>query len=125
MAIFRLSVALRTGDPGRALEIAAASDARRVSGDPHIPATWAQIKIGAAIAHLQQDSLDGSAEQATSVLSLPPEFRIATVTGWATDLDRRLQHPRFADSVLALNLREQITEFNSVAMQHQRVGEAG
>jgi hypothetical protein len=55
-AIFALSVALRTGDADGALRAALAADQGWAAGDPHIPGTWAQIRIGAAIAHLLQDS---------------------------------------------------------------------
>jgi len=93
-AIFRLSVLLRTGDPDGALAAAAEADQGWKAGDLYIPGTWAQVRTGAAIAHLQQDSLDGAAEQVSPVLTLAPEFRIATVTGWLDDLDKHLAQPR-------------------------------
>jgi hypothetical protein len=66
------------------------------SEEPHVSSPWAQIKNCGAIAHLQQDLLGGSAKQINPTLSSPPEVRIASVTGSTTDLDRRLQHLRFA-----------------------------
>lgn len=84
-AIFALSVALRTGDADGALGAALAADQGWAAGDPHIPGTWAQVRIGAAIAHLLKDSLDGAIEQVTPMFAMPPEFRIATVTGWLAD----------------------------------------
>jgi hypothetical protein len=62
-AIFALSVALHTGDADSALQAALAADQGWAAGDPHIPGTWAQIRIGAAIAHLLKNSLDGAIEQ--------------------------------------------------------------
>ncbi|MBO0823638.1 MAG: hypothetical protein J2P27_07230, partial [Actinobacteria bacterium] len=112
-AIFNLSVALRAGDPSAALGAAGEADARWAAGDPHIPSTWAQIRAGAASARLMQGSLDGVAEEVTPVLALPSEFRIATVTGWLADLDRGLTQRRFANSPLAIDLRQQIREFRA------------
>jgi hypothetical protein len=112
MTIFRLSVALATHDPQRALRAAAATAADWRSG-PHVPAAWAQIRVGAGIAHLLQDELDGVADEVTPMLTLPSEFRIATVTGWLTDLDMRLSASRFASSPIALDLRQQIRNFSS------------
>ena len=115
-AIFRLSVLLRTGDPDGAIAAADMADEGWASGDPPIPGTWAQIRIGAAIAHLLNDSLDGAAEQVTPMLAMDPEYRIATVTGWLADLDAHLAHPRFARSPQAEALRQQIRDFTSAAL---------
>ena len=65
---FRLSVLLRTGDPGGALLAAAAAEDNWARGDRRNPWTWAQVRIGAAIAHLRQGSLDGAAEQVAPAL---------------------------------------------------------
>lgn len=112
-AIFSLSVAVRTGDPAAALRAAAAADACWSAGDPKVPATWAQVRAGAAMAYLMMDSLDGAAAQIALVLELAPELRIHTVTGYLEDLDRMLRQARYADSGLAAGLRQQIREFNS------------
>lgn len=116
LAIFRLSVLLRTGDPDGALAAADAADQGWASGDPPIPGTWAQIRIGAAIAHLLKNSLDGAAEQVTPMLAMAPEYRIATVTGWLADLDEHLVKSRFADNAQAQALRQQIRDFISTAL---------
>ena len=114
--IFALSVALRTGDTNGALRAAAAADQGWATGDPHIPGAWAQVRIGAAIAHLLTDSLDGAIEQVTPMLAMPPEFRIATVTGWLADLDHQLDHRRYATSPAASGLRQQIRDFTANAL---------
>jgi transcriptional regulator with XRE-family HTH domain len=115
-AIFRLSVLLRTGDPDGALAAAEEADDGWAAGDPMIPGTWAQVRIGAAIAHLLKDSLDGAAEQVTPVLDMDPEYRIATVTGWLADLDEQLEHRRFAGAPQAIALRQQIRRFTTAAL---------
>ena len=115
-AIFALSVATHTGDPDGALRAAELADAGWASGDPQVPATWAQVRVGAGIAHLMKGSLDGTVEQVTPVLTLPPELRLATVTGYMENLDRRLNQPRFQRSKIAIELRQQIREFNYAAL---------
>jgi hypothetical protein len=123
-AIFALSVALRTGDIDGALSAAAVADQGWAAGDPHIPSTWAQVRVGAAIAHLLNDSLDGAVEQVTPMLTMPPEFRIATVTGWLTDLDDRLATNRYAHSRGAASLRRQICEFTANALSPRAARES-
>lgn len=71
-AVFRLSVLLRTGDPAGALRAAADADAGWARGEQHIQGTWAQIRIGAAIAHLLRGQLDRAAEEVASILDLSP-----------------------------------------------------
>lgn len=115
-AIFRLSILLRTGDPDGALAAAEAADRGWDAGDPYIPGTWAQVRIGAAIAHLQQDSLDGAIEEVSPMLTLTPEYRIATVTGWLAELDEHLARPRFAASRTTGGLRQQIRDFQAAAL---------
>lgn len=118
LAIFRLSVLLQTGDPDSALRAADAADAAWAAGESYIPGTWAQVRIGAAIAWLAKDSLDGAAEEVLPVLSLDPELRISTVTGWLLDLDRALRGARFAQSPMGEELRGKIREFRAAALPH-------
>jgi hypothetical protein len=116
-------VLLRTGDPRGALAAAEAADRGWDAGDPYMPGTWAQIRIGAAIAHLQQKSLDGTAEQVSPMLKLAPEFRISTVTGYLAVLDGRLARPRFATSRTAHDLRQEIRDFQTAAPAATRWGD--
>lgn len=80
-AVFILSVCVHTGDPDGALRAAQEADAYWDAGGGKVTATWAQVRAGAAIAHLLKDSLDGAAGQLGPVLELPPDQRISTVTG--------------------------------------------
>lgn len=112
-AIFSLSVAIHTGDARGALRAAATAEDGWKRGDPKVPATWAQVKAGAAMAYLMLDSLDAAADQVAPVLALAPEMRINTITGYFEHLDRMLRQPRFAGSGQAAELRQQIREFNS------------
>lgn len=123
-AVFALSVAIYTGDPDAALRAAATADAGWASGDPQVPATWAQIRTGAAIAYLMKGALDGTAEQIIPILRLPPELRIGTVTRYLSKLAFLLNQPRFADSKIAIELGQQIGEFNSATPPDQHVAES-
>jgi hypothetical protein len=124
-AIFALSVALHTSDADGALRAALAADQGWAAGDPHIPGTWAQVRIGAAIAQLLKGSLDGAVEQATPTLTMPPELRIATVTGWLADLDQHLASRRYASSPITSSLRQQIGDFTANALPPHVTREIG
>lgn len=115
-ALFALAVATQTGDSDGALHAAAMADAGWAAGEPQVPATWAQIRVGAGIAHLMQGALDGAIEEVTPMPTLAPGLRVATVTNYIENLDRRLNNPRFRDSKRAIELRQQIREFNSAAL---------
>jgi tetratricopeptide (TPR) repeat protein len=115
-AVFRLSVLLRTDDAAGAIEAAADADAGWAAGEQHIRGTWAQVRIGAAIAHLLRRDLDGATEELAPVLDMPPDFRIATVTGWLADLDAQLARGPHAGSPAAAVLRRQIRDFTAAAL---------
>lgn len=115
-AVFALSIATYLGNPENALRAAATADACWAAGDPKVAGTWAQVRVGAGMAHLLNDELDGAADEVAPVLQLPPELRMGTVTGYTTNLDRRLDEPRFKRSPIAVRLREQIAEFHSAAL---------
>jgi hypothetical protein len=50
------------------------------------------------------------------MLTMASEYRIATVTGWLTDLDEHLALPRFAHDPVARMLRQQIRDFTRAAL---------
>jgi hypothetical protein len=112
-AIFALSVCLHTGDPDSALRAAATADAYWDAGAAKVAATWAQVRAGAAMAHLLKNSLDGAAAELAPVLKLTAELRIQTVTGYLDEVGAMLAAPRFAGSSLGAGLRQQISAFNA------------
>jgi len=70
-AIFALFVATHTGDP----DAASAQPNGRLrlgQGEPMVLANGAQIRVGAGIAHLTKDSLDGTAKR-SSRSDTPPD----------------------------------------------------
>ena len=99
-AIFALSVALRTGDADGALREHGRRSRlghRRSAHPQHLGADTDRRRHRAPA----QDSLDGAIEQVTPMLAMPPEFRIATVTGFLAYLDQRLASRRYANSQAA------------------------
>ncbi|MEV0667190.1 helix-turn-helix domain-containing protein [Actinomadura luteofluorescens] len=115
-ALFAQAVATRTGDPDGALEAAEMADTAWAAGAPVAPAVWAQIRVGTGVAHLLKGDLEGTAEQLSQLLTLDPGMRLTTVTRYVADLDRRLSHPRYRDTTLAVQLRAQIRDFNAAAL---------
>ena len=122
-AVFRLSVLLRTSDPDGALRAAAEAEAAWASGEPQIPGTWAQVRIGAAIAQLHRGQLNAAQVEIAPVLAMPADLRIATVTGWLADLDSQLAVSKHHDSMLATGMRRQIRAFTAAVPSDAR--EAG
>jgi tetratricopeptide (TPR) repeat protein len=114
-AIFTLSVCVHTGDPDGALRAAREADAYWETGGGKVTATWAQVRAGAAMAHLLKNSLDGAGGQLSPVLQLPADQRIRTVTGYLDEISAMLR-ARFADSPLAAQLGEQIREFTTAGV---------
>lgn len=115
-AIFALSVALQAGDPDAGLEAVTKADASWTSGAPLVTANWAQIRVGAGIAHLLKNSLEATIDEVEPVLTLAPELRISTVTAYMRQLDRHLCDPRFQGNGDVAELRQNIQDFNSVAL---------
>jgi hypothetical protein len=121
-ALFALSVATRSGDPDAAMRAAEMADSAWASGDPWVAGTWAQVRLGAGIAHIMKGDLDGALEEITPVLALAPEFRMATITGYTSHMDRRLRQRRFQGDITAMEIRQKIQEFNSAALSDAQAG---
>lgn len=115
-ALFALSVANRTGDPDAALRAAEIADTAWANGAPVAPAIWAQVRVGTGVAHLLKGDLEGTAEQLAELLTLDPAMRLTTVTRYLADLDRHLSHRKYRDSSLAIQMRQQIRDFNAAAL---------
>lgn len=115
-AIFALSVATQIGDCRRALGAAASADAAWAAGTPRVPANWAQIRMGAGIAHLMNGSLEHAIAEVAPVLTLPADLRVATVTGYSESLQKRLNEHRFAGNQIATDLRRELVQFNRGAL---------
>ena len=115
-ALFAQAVATQIGDADAMLEAAAVADAAWSAGVPKVSANWAQIRVGAGIAHLMNGSLDETAAEMEPVLALPPGMRIATVTGYTERLRRRLGNPRYMGAAGVRELSERLAQFNAGAL---------
>lgn len=116
-ALFASSVATLTGDAEGALRAAELAEEGWESGDPKTPATWAQIRVGAALAHLMRGTLEEAVAEVRSMLALEPGFRMSTVTRHLAKVERRLVHKRYQDAPLAADLLEEIKLFNAAALE--------
>jgi hypothetical protein len=114
-ALFALAVAIRLGDPDSALRAVEMADAAWASGTPLVTATWAQVHLAAGIAHIMRGDLDGTLAELTPVLTLAPQYRMATITGYTSQMDQRLRQRRFRGNSLAMQIRQQICDFNTAA----------
>jgi transcriptional regulator with XRE-family HTH domain len=115
MAVFTQSVARHTGDPDTALTAADDAEARWAAGDPRVAATWAQIRLGAAMAHLDKGNLDTAVELIESVLlGLTPDQRLSTVVGYVEEFMRRLAVSPAASSGSAVELIDRCRTFTAV-----------
>jgi hypothetical protein len=112
-AMFALAVAIRAGDADGALQFVRAADDAWSSGDPKAVGTWAQVRLGGTIAYIMKGDLEAACLEFTPVLSLPPEFRMSTITGYTAEIDKRLQQRKFATSDPATRMRDQIREFEA------------
>ena len=115
-AVFAQSVATQIGDADAMLHAASLADAAWSAGAPKVSANWAQIRVGAGMAHLLNGSLDGAVAEVEPVLALPPGMRVATVTAYTERLRRRLEHPRYNGAAGVRELSERLTQFNADAL---------
>jgi hypothetical protein len=121
-ALFALSVAIRAQDAASALAQASTADAAWASGAARVTGTWAQVRFGAAIARIMTADLDGALAEITPVMTLAPEFRMATITGYTRQIDQRLRQRRFLRDGMAMAIRSQIQDFHAAALGEPRPG---
>ena len=119
-AVFAQSVATQIGDADGMLRAASVADAAWSAGAPKVAANWAQIHVGAGLAYLMKDSLDGAIAEVEPVLTLPASMRVATVTAYTERLSRRLQQPRYHEAGGVRELRERLAQFGAEALQEEK-----
>ena len=108
---FILSVGIQCVDPDAALRAAEMADQAWADGDPWVAATWAQVRLGAGVAHIIKGDLGAAQGELAPVLTLDPALRIATVVAYTAEMDRRL-------------MREEIKAFNSGFLSGPPKGDA-
>lgn len=114
-AVYRLQVSYGAGDPAGMLSAAADADRAWSAGDPWVYGTWAQVRIGASIAHLLTDDVPAAAEELTPVFNLDQQYRVAPITGQLEKARQRLAGRR---SSAARDLAEQIRAFQADSVEH-------
>jgi hypothetical protein len=115
-ALFAMSVAIRLHDVVAALRAVQLADGAWAGGVPRVTGTWAQVRLGAGIARIIADDLQGALAEITPVMTLAPEYRMATITAYTAQIDKRLQQRRFAHNVTATDIRSRVREFNAEAL---------
>lgn len=123
-ALFILSVGIQCVDPDAALRAAEMADQAWADGDPWVAATWAQVRLGAGVAHIIKGDLGAAQGELAPVLTLDPALRIATVVAYTAEMDRRLRQQRFRHDPIATQMREEIKAFNSGFLSGPPKGDA-
>jgi hypothetical protein len=70
-----------------------------------------------------KDDLDGALKDFAPVQTLAPEFRMATITGYTAQMDKRLHQRRFQHNAIATRIKEQIRDFDSAALSALTISE--
>ncbi len=104
------------GDLDRSLQEVQRADRAWAGGGPWVYGTWAQVRIGAAIARARKREVDGAAEEIAPVLSIAPEYRVVTITGRLGDVDQLLHEHQFQGSRDAADLSERIGAFRAASL---------
>lgn len=58
------------------------------------------------------------------VMNLAPEYRVATITAYTTQIEKRLQRRRFLRDSTAVAIRSRVHEFNAKALTRSGRGSA-
>ena len=90
-------------------------------GERHIY-TRAHAQVDSAIAHLQQQELDGAIAVLRPVLDIPPDGRNDPLLQHLARFRRLLAQPAFAGAPLARGAQEEIEAFRREALPGQIIG---
>ncbi|MEV5707321.1 helix-turn-helix transcriptional regulator [Actinoallomurus sp. NPDC052274] len=115
-ATYALQVHLGARNPDAMLRAAQAADAAWAYGDPWVYGTWAQVRIGAALAHVLNGDPEGAEAELAPVLEIGPSFRVATISGRLKAAERGLEDRRYRASETARTLRERIRIFRAESL---------
>lgn len=118
-AAYALQVDLGARDTGAMLRCAAEADDAWADGDQWVYGTWAQVRIGAALAHVMSGDPEGAAAELDEVFDLGSEYRVVTIIGRMSEIGRRLGHRRYKGNSRAAELREKIRAFQSGSLEHK------
>jgi hypothetical protein len=120
-AAYALQVGLGADDPAAVLRQVHEADAAWAEGDPWVYGTWAQVRIGAALAYVIGGDPEGAAEELAPVFDLEDQYRVVTIVGRIGEVGRRLADPCFAGSGPAEDLKERIRAFRAGSLEHKAI----
>lgn len=118
-ATYALQVGLGDRDPTAMLRSVQQADDAWADGDPQVYGTWAQVRIGAALAQVMLGEPEGAARELPPVFELGNEYRVVTIVGRMTEVVQRLGHSRFKGDPRAAALREEIRVFQAGSLEHK------
>ncbi|GAA2638850.1 helix-turn-helix transcriptional regulator [Actinomadura fulvescens] len=118
---YALQVGLGARDPVAVLRSVRAADDAWADGDPRVYGTWAQVRIGAALAHVMMGEPEGAAEELAPVFDLGQEFRVVTIIGRMSEVAQRLGHSRYKGDQSAADLRDKIRAFRDGSLEHKAI----
>ncbi len=116
---YAMQIGIGGSDPAAILRYAHAADEAWAEGTPWVYGTWAQVRIGAALAHTMRGDPEGAAEELAPVFDLEDRYRVVTIVGRASEVGRRLNDRRFAGSRPAQDLKERIRAFQAGSLAHR------
>jgi transcriptional regulator with XRE-family HTH domain len=111
-ANYSIATCLHTGSVKEALQQVERAETAWHGGEQWAYGTWAQVQIGAAIAHAMNGEMDGAAAVLQPVLNQPAERRLATVTArLGGEVASLLAKPGIGQSRAGALLHAQITDY--------------
>jgi hypothetical protein len=112
-ANYSISTYLKAGLVDQALRHVERAELAWRNGEEWAYGTWAQVQIGAAIAHLLNDEIEAAATVMQQVLNQPEEQRLATLASrMRRDVTPLLANPVIGGSKFAILLREGIENYD-------------
>jgi tetratricopeptide (TPR) repeat protein len=124
-AAYALQVGLGARDPAWVLRSVETADDAWADGDQWVYGTWAQVRIGAALAHVMQGAPEAAAAELEELFDLDAEYRVVTITGRLMEVGQRLAHSRYKGDARAADLRERIRAFQSGSLEHRALPALG
>jgi tetratricopeptide (TPR) repeat protein len=111
-ANYSIATSLRAESAREALHHAERAETAWNAGEQRAYGTWAQVQVGAAIAHVIDRDVEFAASVLQPVLTQPAEQRLATVTTrLANEVASLLTSPVISKSRPAVLLHQQITDY--------------
>jgi hypothetical protein len=112
-ANYEIGVHLSAARPREALAAAVQADGAFASGDQWAYGTWAQVRFGAALAHVMLGSIDGAEENLMPVLAMPVDRRLDTLARRAAEVAHLLKLPKLGRSREARELVSKIDDYRN------------